>query len=364
MVTGQMLLELTELELAETLRISSLGKRKNVLKAVMQLKAIMARTKNGGESILISNRSLLQPPVRTRVKSQGGLASFNSGDFQKSDMLANQSSFLLNRSMNKTFTASKKLQIFNPQAILHSEEAMQMDPDSMLALGQDTGLLVSMKENGFDFFVDHRDIKYDAKTDLLGSGGFGDVYKATWLGTMIALKRFKKRTMNRSALKDFIKEIEMLNQLRHPNIVLYMGVAIDPQNHFYMVTEFVGRGSLFEMLHTIKMVLDDDKIFKIARQCAMALLYLSHRALFHCDLKSQNILVNEDWTVKLCDFGLSRYQEKFESDNQGKIGTPHWMAPEILRGEMYTEKADVYSFGVILWEMLTGEIPYMSRSIP
>ena len=76
------------------------------------------------------------------------------------------------------------------------------------------------------------------------------------------------------------------------------------------------------------------------------------------------MLINDDWTVKLCDFGLSRYQTKFDADNHGKIGTPHWMAPEILRCEKYSSAADVYSFGVILWEMLSLDIPYKGRSIP
>lgn len=130
-----------------------------------------------------------------------------------------------------------------------------------------------------------------------------------------------------------------------------------------MVTEFVSKGSLFDLLHQRKLVLDDSKITSVAKQIAIALLYLHKRALFHCDLKSQNVLINEDWTVKLCDFGLSRYQAKFDSENHGKIGTPHWMAPEILRGEKYTPASDVYSFGVILWEMLTSEIPYKGRSV-
>ena len=74
------------------------------------------------------------------------------------------------------------------------------------------------------------------------------------------------------------------------------------------------------------------------------------------------MLLSEDWSVKLCDFGLARYKDRFVKDNHGKIGTPHWMAPEILRGERYTEAADVYSFGVVLWEMLAQEIPYHGRS--
>ena len=74
-------------------------------------------------------------------------------------------------------------------------------------------------------------------------------------------------------------------------------------------------------------------------------------------------MLTTDWTVKICDFGLSRYKDKFERENMGKVGTPHWMAPEILRGEEYTSKSDVYSFGVILWELLTGEIPHKGRSM-
>ena len=95
----------------------------------------------------------------------------------------------------------------------------------------------------------------------------------------------------------------------------------------------------------------------------MALMYLHQKKLLHCDLKSQNVLLSEDWTVKLCDFGLTRYKERFIRENHGKIGTPHWMSPEILRGERYDEASDVYSFGVIVWEMLTGEIPYVGRSV-
>jgi serine/threonine protein kinase len=66
--------------------------------------------------------------------------------------------------------------------------------------------------------------------------------------------------------------------------------------------------------------------------------------------------------VKVIDFGLARYKNRFKKDNKGKIGTPHWMAPEILRGETYTEASDVYSYGVILWEMLTGNIPFVGRT--
>ena len=86
-----------------------------------------------------------------------------------------------------------------------------MDPESSMALGQDAGLLEALGENGFDFFIDFNELLIDTKADLIGRGGYGDVFKAKWMGTRVAVKKFGKRYMTRKALKDFIKEIEMLN---------------------------------------------------------------------------------------------------------------------------------------------------------
>lgn len=80
-----------------------------------------------------------------------------------------------------------------------------------MALGQDAGLIEALDENGFDFFIDYKELQIDPKTDFIGRGGYGDVFKARWLGTRVAVKKFGKRMMARKALKDFIKEIEMLN---------------------------------------------------------------------------------------------------------------------------------------------------------
>ena len=86
-----------------------------------------------------------------------------------------------------------------------------MDPESSQALGQDSGLLIALGENGFDFFIDYKELQLDTSADLIGRGGYGDVFKARWMGTKVAVKKFGKRNMTRNALKDFIKEIEMLN---------------------------------------------------------------------------------------------------------------------------------------------------------
>ena len=173
------------------------------------------------------------------------------------------------------------------------------------------GLIRSFKASGFNFFINFEEITFDAKNDFIGGGGYGDVYQGKWLGTKVAVKKFGKRYLTKKAVKDFIKEIEVVNQLRHPNIVLYMGVTIDSSNYYYMITEFVNKGSLFELLHQKKVILDDERITKLAKQIAMALQYLHRKKILHCDLKSQNILLNEEMAVKICDFGLARYKGKF-----------------------------------------------------
>jgi len=114
-------------------------------------------------------------------------------------------------------------------------------------------------------YIDFSDLTFDTKTDYIGGGGYGDVYKAKWMGTRVALKRFGKRYLSRKAMKDFIKEIEVVNQLRHPNIVLYMGVTLDKNNFYYMITEYITKGSLFELLHQKKYCFDDEKIIKVAK---------------------------------------------------------------------------------------------------
>ena len=90
--------------------------------------------------------------------------------------------------------------------------------------------------------------------------------------------------------------------------------------------------------------------------------YLHYCEVYHCDLKSSNILIDDNWNLHLCDFGLSNFY-KCRKHKSRYVGTPNWMAPEILKGENYSAKSDVYSFGLILWEIVTGEIPYLGMTM-
>lgn len=126
-----------------------------------------------------------------------------------------------------------------------------------------------------------------------------------------------------------------------------------------MITEFIQKGSLFDYLHLQRMRLSNIEQLSIAYESAIALRYLHSRKITHCDMKSSNILLDENLKVKISDFGLSRLKNIFTvSENKGRIGTSHWMPPEIMKANKYVESADVYSYGMILWEMMTGEIPY------
>jgi serine/threonine protein kinase len=90
---------------------------------------------------------------------------------------------------------------------------------------------------------------HNNKAELLGVGGYGEVFKAKWMGTNVAVKRFSRKCKEKKSIIDFIKEIEIVNQLRHPNIIFYLGVSFDENDQYFMVTEYVQKGSIFDILH-------------------------------------------------------------------------------------------------------------------
>ncbi len=214
-----------------------------------------------------------------------------------------------------------------------------------------------MSLSGFNFFIKFSELKFVQK---IGEGGFGQVFLGLWNGKYVAIKKFntKEKHSGKNSLNKFIKEINVISNLRHPNVVLYIGASIN-KNEYYMITEFILRGSLFDYLHVHKNKLSETEQLNIAYEVAIALRYLHSRKINHCDLKSSNILLDESMKIKVSDFGLSRLNNIFlGSNNKGRIGTSHWMPPEIMKAQKYEESADVFSYGMIIWEMIMGEIPY------
>ncbi|KAJ1691154.1 hypothetical protein LUZ63_015309 [Rhynchospora breviuscula] len=195
--------------------------------------------------------------------------------------------------------------------------------------------------------------------ERIGLGSYGEVYRADWNGTEVAVKKFLDQDLSGYSLEQFRYEVKIMSRLRHPNVVLFMGAVTRPPN-LSILTEFLPRGSLYRLLHRPSASLDEKTRIKMALDVARGMNYLhaSHPPVVHRDLKSPNLLVDKNWVVKVSDFGLSRLKHHTFLSSKSTAGTPEWMAPEVLRNEPSNEKCDVYSFGVILWELATMQKPW------
>ncbi|KAH0883206.1 hypothetical protein HID58_059302 [Brassica napus] len=204
----------------------------------------------------------------------------------------------------------------------------------------------------------------------LGSGTFGTVYYGKWRGTDVAIKRIKNSCFSgRSSeqerqTKDFWREARILANLHHPNVVAFYGVVPKgPGESMATVTEFMVNGSLRHALHRKDRSLDRRKKLMITLDAAFGMEYLHLKNIVHFDLKCDNLLVNlRDTQRPICkvgDFGLSRIKRNTLVSG-GVRGTLPWMAPELLNGSSnrVSEKVDVFSFGIAMWEILTGQEPY------
>ncbi|KAL5977503.1 hypothetical protein ACLOJK_021850 [Asimina triloba] len=204
----------------------------------------------------------------------------------------------------------------------------------------------------------------------LGSGTFGTVYHGKWRGTDVAIKRIKRscftgRSSEQERLTvDFWREAEILSRLHHPNVVAFYGVVQDgPGGTLATVAEYMVNGSLRHVLLRKDKYLDRRKRLIIAMDAAFGMEYLHSKNIVHFDLKCDNLLVNlKDPMRPICkvgDFGLSKIKRNTLVSG-GVRGTLPWMAPELLNGSSnkVSEKVDVFSFGIVMWEILTGEEPY------
>lgn len=191
--------------------------------------------------------------------------------------------------------------------------------------------------------------------EKIGRGAFGEVVRAVYQGTDVAVKRMSS---SNQAAADFVREVQLLIKLRHPHVVLFMGAAVTP-NELCIVMEFASRGSLWAVLHGRQRTeCTPRRRLQWAAETAKGMAYLHSRTppIVHRDLKSGNLLVDEDWHVKVSDFGLAR--TKSADPARSQVGTYAWMAPELLEQRPYDERVDVYSFAIVLWELLTGVEPF------
>jgi len=256
----------------------------------------------------------------------------------------------------------------------------------------------------------------------VGSGAYGDVYRGTLWGTSVAVKKLSPNgrrptassqqlaetdgeasdlIVDQSVMEEIRKEISILSKLRHPNVVLYMGACIDG-NRVSIITEWCARGSLYDVIYDFdKYFIDASLIIKLAMGIAQGMNYLHclDSKIIHRDLKSQNVLLDTHLQPKIADFGLSHVRRSKQNnanpvirsiarrlstrttvapdikavglshdstpnepqDHYGIFGTPEWMAPEVMQGQWYTEKVDVYSYGILLSEIVSRQMPFSDQ---
>ena len=198
--------------------------------------------------------------------------------------------------------------------------------------------------------------------ELLGRGSVCVLYNAMWKGSHVVIKRLPLAPRQQSEqFNDLLKEANIMRGLRHPNVLQYLGICWGGPfpSDVGLVMEYMSRGSLYEWIHS-PVQFDVRTIRRICEDTAKGMWYLHSRVppIIHRDLKSHNLLLDENLKVKVCDFGLSCYVRPGVSPEMTACGTPSWSAPEVLRSESYTMKADVYSFGVVLWELFARGDPY------
>ncbi|CDF40784.1 Serine/threonine protein kinase [Chondrus crispus] len=212
-----------------------------------------------------------------------------------------------------------------------------------------------------DWAVDFREIVFGPR---IGAGGFGEVYKCKYEEKMVAVKTLQKVEDDdpNALMGEFMVEMKLMSKLRHSNIAQFKGACIHVPN-LAIILEFMPGGSLYRAIHRRRRnVLGAFPLLKIVWIAfgvakGMAFLHGQYPVVIHRDVKSPNILLGTNVReVKITDFGLSRL--RVNSYINTARGTPEWMAPELLRQDAFNEKSDVFSFGVILWELVICEKPW------
>src|SRR5499427_1187695 len=202
-------------------------------------------------------------------------------------------------------------------------------------------------------------------TGELGRGAMGVVYKAMdpTIGRTVALKTMRLDVHgldSQEMVRRFQNEARAAGVLNHPNIVTIYDAG-EHEGIFYIAMEFIEGTTLHELLAE-KRVLPTEEVVQLARQICRGLDYAHSNGIVHRDVKPANIMITADGTAKIMDFGIAKAGGGMTSTGQ-VLGTPNYMSPEQVKGKVLDGRSDLFSFGVVLYEMVTGEKPFAGQNV-
>jgi len=245
-------------------------------------------------------------------------------------------------SFNDQYEKQKAANIPKPTGNAHPEEDFPEEKEASLSE------LVS-KEDPTAIYPSRRKI---------GEGAAGEVYIATHSKTQEQVA-IKIMPLNNQNLKLLITEIGIMKSSHHENVVRYFESYLAAET-IWVVMEYMGGGCLTEVLEQFEYVkMTEPQMALASRDTLKALAYIHSLRRIHRDIKSDNVLLGSEGTVKLADFGYAAQLTKQKQQRNTIVGTPYWMAPELIRGQNYDHKVDCWSLGIMAMEMAEGEPPYM-----
>jgi serine/threonine protein kinase len=201
------------------------------------------------------------------------------------------------------------------------------------------------------------------KIKVLKEGGFGKAFLCSKVGdqALCVIKEMKTKSLTEREINEMKREAEILKVLKHPNVIRLREFYMNSRNKFCIVMDYAEKGDLASKLDKTENFFSENQILEWFVQLCLALKHIHDRKIVHRDLKSQNVFLTAMNTIKLGDFGISKILKNTHQLLSSFVGTWYYISPEIIRGKLYSFKTDIWSLGVILYEMCALKLPFRGK---